>query len=591
MVSEENNTKERSAVSNLRIRQPIVTVCGHVDHGKTSILDRIRATSVQEGEEGGITQKISFTTLPKDYIEKNTKIILNKFNIPLEIPGILFIDTPGHAAFTNLRKRGGSLADIAILVIDINDGIKPQTSEVLQILKNNKTPFIIALNKIDNISGWKPSESKISADSINQQALNVRENFEEKFYTIVGALNSFGFNAEIYSKITDFTKNIAVVPCSARTGEGISEILAMITALSQKFLKNRIGIKEVGKGIVLEVKKDKSSVYLESILYEGSLSIKDEIVIGSFGEPIITKIRSLQEVKPLGKNFENKQEVKASAGIRLNIASKEEILPGMPFQILKDNLEEIKTEFKKEISEEIKTDKKGIIVKSDSLGSLEALLVLLRQKQVKIIKAEIGPVTKKDIYVSNSLPEEDKVILGFNVKTSEDINPEDVKETKVITNPIVYKLIDDFEIWKEEKIKEIERRKLDNLPNLCKISILDFIFRNSNPAIFGVRVEGGKLKKELRFINNEDEKIGQIKQIQEDKNNVTEADSGKEVAISMPGVNFERQLRVGEHLYTNLSETEFRKFKESKELLTSEEKSVLQEIAQIKRKKNLTWGI
>ena len=221
--------------TNYRIRQPIVTVAGHVDHGKTSILDKIRGTSIQEKEAGGITQKISFTTLPRDEIEKKAGKILEKFKIPLEIPGILFIDTPGHAAFTNLRKRGGSLADIAILVIDINEGIRPQTAEVLQVLKANKTPFIIALNKLDNISGWKTSESKLFIDSIEHQAINVKQNYEEKFYTLIGALNSFGINAEIYSKISDFTKNVAIVPCSARSGEGISEILAMITALSQRF--------------------------------------------------------------------------------------------------------------------------------------------------------------------------------------------------------------------------------------------------------------------------------------------------------------------------------------------------------------------
>ncbi|HDL02269.1 MAG TPA: GTP-binding protein, partial [Candidatus Pacearchaeota archaeon] len=125
------------------IRQPIVTVAGHVDHGKTSILDKIRGTKIQEAEAGGITQKISFTTLPKENIQQQAMTTLDKFKIPLEIPGLLFIDTPGHAAFTNMRKHGGSLADIAILVIDINDGIKPQTAEVLQILKANKTPFII----------------------------------------------------------------------------------------------------------------------------------------------------------------------------------------------------------------------------------------------------------------------------------------------------------------------------------------------------------------------------------------------------------------------------------------------------------------
>ena len=246
------------------IRQPIVTIAGHVDHGKTSILDKIRGTSIQETEAGGITQKISFTTLPKENIQKRAGAILKKFGIPLEIPGLLFIDTPGHAAFTNLRKRGGCIADIAILVIDINDGIKPQTAEVLQILRINKTPFIIALNKIDNISGWKTNTP------IETQATNVKQNFEEKFYTIIGALHSQGLNADLHTKIDNFTKKVAIIPCSARTGEGIPEILAILTALSQKFLKERIKTKTKTKGVILEVKKDRTSNFLECILYDGN---------------------------------------------------------------------------------------------------------------------------------------------------------------------------------------------------------------------------------------------------------------------------------------------------------------------------------
>jgi translation initiation factor 5B len=573
------------------LRSPIVTVAGHVDHGKTSLLDKIRETSIQEGEAGGITQKISFTTIDASVISERAGIILDKFKIPIEIPGILFIDTPGHAAFTNLRKRGGSLADIAILVIDINEGIKPQTAEVIQILKANKTPFIIALNKIDNISGWKTSESKLLIDSIDKQAMNVKQNFEEKYYTLVGAMNSFGFNPEFYFKITDFTKNVAVVPCSARSGEGISEILAMITALSQKFLQNRISVKEEGRGVVLEVKKEKAANFLECIIYDGKLTVKDEIAIASFGDPIITKIRNIQEAKSLNKGFQTKDKVEAAAGIRLQIVSKEDVLPGMPFQVIDNNIEEIKQKFSKEISQEIKTDKEGVVIKADSLGSLEALIVLLKQKQVKIIKAGIGPITKKDVYIANTLPEEDKIILGFNVEVSEDVAFEEKKTIKILTNQIVYKLIEDFEEWKEQKIKDIEREKLNELPRICKITILDFIFRNSNPAVFGVRINGGVLKKDLRFINSSDEKIGHIKEIQDEKKNVREAQIGKEVAISIPGVNFERQLKVGESLYTNLSETEFRKFKENKSLLTSDEKSALQEIAQIKRKTNITWGV
>lgn len=573
------------------LRSPIVTVCGHVDHGKTSLLDVIRNTKIQENEAGNITQKISFTKIDSSLIQKRAGAILEKFKIPLEIPGILFIDTPGHAAFTNLRKRGGSLADIAILVIDINEGIRPQTAEVLQILKANKTPFIIALNKIDNISGWKTSDSKLSIDAIEHQAINVRQNFDEKFYTLVGALNSYSLNPELYSKISDFTKNVAVVPCSAKTGEGISEILAMITALSQKFLQDRISIKETGKGVVLEVKKEKASNFLECILYDGKLSVKDEIIIASLDEPIITKIRTIQEAKPLNKGFETKQEVKAATGIKLQIVSKEEILSGMPFQVVEENIEEIKDNFRKEVQSGIETDDFGIMIKADSLGSLEALMILLRQKQIPILKASIGAITKKDLYVANSLPEEDKIILGFNVDLAEDVDKDETKDVKIITNVVVYKLIEDFEKWKEKKINQMERRKLDELPTLCKITILDFVFRNSNPAVFGVRVDGGQLKKDLRFINTSDNKIGHIKEIQEEKKNVHHAEKDKEVAVSMPGVNFERELHVGESLYTNLSETEFRKFKENKNLLSSDEKSILQEIAQIKRKESVTWGV
>ncbi len=582
-----------------KIRSPIVTVCGHVDHGKTSLLDKIRKTNVQENEAGNITQKISFTRIDASLIKKRAKPILEKFKIPLEIPGLLFIDTPGHAAFTNLRKRGGSLADIAVLVIDINDGIKPQTAEVLKILKANKTPFIVALNKIDNISGWQTSKSLLSLEATENQATNVKQNFDEKFYTLIGALHSYGFNADMYSKITDFTQNLAIIPCSAETGEGISEILAIITALSQKFLKDRIKTKEQGKGIVLEVKKNRAINFLECILYDGKLSNKDEIAIASIEDsPIITKVRNIQEAQgpaptnvPLNKKFKTETEVKAATGIRLQIISKEEILPGMPFQVINNNLEEIKKEFAEEISEEIKTDKTGIVIKADSLGSLEALLFLLKQKQIQVIQAGIGPITKKDIYMTNTLPDENKILMGFNVNIAEDANVDELKEIKVITGPIIYKLIENFEKWRENKLKELERQKLNDLPAVSKITILDFVFRNSNPAVFGVQVKGGILRKGERFINKNDEKIGQIKEIQEDKNNVQEATEGKEVAISIPGVNFERQLKKGESLYTNLSETEFRNFKKHKDLLTSNEKSILQEIATIKRRKNSTWGI
>jgi len=576
----------------MTIRQPIITVCGHVDHGKTSILDKIRGTSLQGMEAGGITQKISFTKMEKKTIKERAGVVMNKFKIPLEIPGFLFIDTPGHAAFINLRKRGGSLADIAVVVIDINDGIKPQTAEVLQILKANATPFVIALNKVDNISGWKKSEKGYSFESVESQALNVKNDFDEKYYTLVGALNNYGFKPELYYKIDDFTKNVAVVPTSADTGEGIAELLAMLAALSQKFLKERMKVGCDGKGVVLEVKKEKAMNYLECILYDGELCCNDEIAIAGFDDCVVTKVRCIEEARPLNRGYDSKDKVVAASGLRLQITSKEDILSGMPFQVVCDNLDEIKEEFSRELSEEIQTDDEGILVKADSLGSLEALLVLLKQKGICVMKAEIGPITKKDIYSASALTDDNKILLGFNVDFAEnDVEDEVPKDMKVLTDEVVYKLIENFEDWKEEKLKEIERKKLDELPTICKFTVLDFVFRNSNPAVFGVSVDGGVLKKNLKFINRDDLKISHVKEIQHEKNNVSEATVGQEVAISMPGINFERQLIVGESLYTNLGESQFRKFKEHKNLLSSDEKAILQEIAGIKRKKNETWGI
>jgi translation initiation factor 5B len=578
------------------IRQPIVTVAGHVDHGKTSILDAIRGTKIQTTEAGGITQKISFTTLPQENIEQRASQTLEAFKIPLEIPGLLFIDTPGHAAFTNMRKHGGSLADIAILVIDINDGIKPQTQEVIQILKAAHTPFIIALNKVDNISGWKTHDSKLIINSIQNQAINVKNNYDEKFYTIIGSLHSHGIQAELYSEISDFTKSVAVVPCSAHTTEGISEILAMLTALSQKYLGDKIACKDKAKGVVLEVKKEKAGNFLEIILYDGCIKNTDQLAIASLeGEVIQTKIRVISEALPLNKGYKTVDQATAATGLRLQIISKEEILPGMPIQVISEDnpLEKIQEEFSKEISEEIQTEGYGIIAKADSLGSLQALLTLLKQANIPVLKAGIGPITKKDVYSCSAIQEEDdKIIIGFNVQPLDEIQDlDEIKSIKIITNEIVYKLLEDLEKYKDEKRQEIERKKLSELPTIAKLKVLDFCFRNTSPAVFGVKVEAGKLKAHERFINRDDKKIGQIKEIQHEKKSVNEIESGKEVAVSMPGVNFSRQLEVGEFLYTNLAESQFRKFKEHKNLLSSEEKSILQEIAQIKRRENVTWGI
>ncbi|MDP2629044.1 MAG: GTP-binding protein, partial [Nanoarchaeota archaeon] len=385
--------------------------------------------------------------------------------IKLDIPGFLLIDTPGHAAFTNLRKRGGSLADLAVLVIDINEGIKPQTAEVIQILKHNKTPFLIALNKIDNVSGWRTQREKGLRTSIESQQINIFTNFQEKYMTIIGSLNSYGLDADLYYNIQDFTKKIALVPTSARTREGIPELILTICGLSQKYLSNKLELHQDAKGVMLEIKKEKSINYNEAILYDGILNRSSEIAVSNLeGDPIITKIRILEEIEPLKSRFKAKETAIASTGIRMQLVEKAEFLPGMPFQVYKGNLEEIKSQFKKEISESIKTDKQGIIAKADSLGSLEALLVLLKQNNIPIVKAGIGSINKSDVISAKAnleINEIDAIVVGFNVTPDEDAH-ELAKNSniKILSEEIIYKLIENLVELRNKKANEIEKERL-----------------------------------------------------------------------------------------------------------------------------------
>ena len=572
------------------IRQPIVTVCGHVDHGKTSLLDAFRGSSIQASEAGGITQKISFTLFPVEQLRKSCPLI-EKTGIKLDIPGFLFIDTPGHAAFTNLRKRGGSLADLAILVIDINEGIKPQTAEVLQILKHNKTPFVVALNKIDNISGWKTSAGR-DLDlrrSIEAKGKNVRQDFDEKYLTLVGSLSSYGFESDLFYNISDFTKKIALVPCSAKTGEGISELIYVMCGLSQKYLSERLILGKEAKGVVLEIKKERTTNYIEAILYDGELRKKDEIAVSSFdGSPIVSKIRILEEIEPLSSKFKPKEKVIASTGLRIQLTEKAEILSGMPFVAYDGNLEKIKEMFKKELSENIKIDKNGIIAKADSLGSLEALLILLRQNNISVVKAGIGSINKNDIISAKAnlkINEIDAIIVGFNVGIDEEAM--DISgNIKILKDEVIYKLIENLLAFRNAKIKEIEKSRLMSLTTICKLRILQqYVFRNTKPAIFGVKVEAGKIISNIILIDSDGEKVGRVKNIQSNNKPVGEATEEMEVAISVSGVNFERALKNKTFLYSNMGESQIKNFKKNKDLLSSKELMVLQEIAEIKKGK------
>lgn len=575
------------------IRQPIVTLVGHVDHGKSSILDSIRETSIIETESGGITQCISSTFVPFSTIKKITGTLLDQIKQKIKIPGFLFIDTPGHASFTGMRKRGGNLADIAILVIDINEGIMPQTKEAIEILKHYKTPFIIALNKIDLIPGWQKKDDFI-LDNIKKQSEKTQITLDTKLYKIVGKLYELNFASERFDRIKDYSKQIALIPISAKTREGLSELLLTLIGLSQKFLEKQLELKsKEAKGVILEIKEQKGiGKVMDVILYDGSLKEKDTVIIGGLEKPILTKVKILLEPEVLADmrrcKFQKVKQVSAAIGVRISAPNIDDVVAGMPIRSAKEkDIEKIEKEIQKEVSEVIiETDKQGIVIKADTLGSLEALIKLLKEKDIKIRRASVGAINKTDIADAESEKDPlNQVILGFNVKKPE-------SKVKIIISDIIYKIIEELEAWQAYKKQELEKQKLESLTTPCKIKLMPgFVFRQSHPAVVGVEVLNGTLKKDIELMNEQGKVICTVKTIQLNGKDIEKAEKGKEIAVAFPGVTIGRQLHVEDVLYSNLSEAEFIEFKKYKKFLNGDEIQILKEIAEIKRKEKETWGI
>ena len=583
-------------------RQILVTVVGHVDHGKTSILDKIRGTAVTEGEAGLITQAIGASIIPFATIKRVCGKLLDALNLDITIPGILAIDTPGHAAFTSLRKRGGNLADIAIVVVDIKEGFKPQTEEAIEFLKESKTPFIIAANKVDLLGNWKTQEMPI-LQSIAAQTPEVQKVFEGKMYEIVGQLHEkFQMNAERFDRVSDYSKQVAIVPVSAKTGEGMPELLMVLTGMAQKYLEQSLkyDIDGPAKGTVLEVKEEKGlGKTMDVIIYDGTLNVNDQIVIGNIGEPIVAKVKAMFEPAPLADmrakkaKFKSIKSVSAATGIKVSAPGAEDAIAGMPLLAVKGDLEKAKEEIQKDVDEIlVETEKDGIIAKADSLGSLEAMRNMLKERNIPIRKALIGDITKKDLIDADAMKEKDPfmaVVLGFNVNLPEDLKSEN---TKVITSPIIYELIEKFEKWQEAEKKRQEAKALENLVQPCRIEILKgYVFRQSNPAVVGVHVVEGELKTETPLMKDDGTRLASVKSIQAEQKSVVKAEKGKEVAISLPGLTVGRQIEEGDILLSDIPEQDFRQFKEHKHLLEGPQKTLLKQIAEIKRRKNPVWGV
>ena len=587
-------------------RQPIVAVLGHVDHGKTSLLDHVRSlgeqgrSSVMDREAGGITQHIGATEVPAS--------ILNDLCAPLlggktfDSPGLLFIDTPGHHSFSSLRARGGSLADIAILIVDVMEGCRPQTRESLRILKQSKTPFVIAANKVDRIYGWGTEEGRAMAMSMREQSKEALGLLDQKYWELVGQIAEEGFNVERYDRIKDFTKDIALVPVSAREGEGIQDLLAVVIGLAERYLEEQLtDVDGSGEATVLEMKEERGlGKTLDLILHRGSIRKGDEVVLVGGRGPIVTHVkglfspRGMSEMRDAGDRWDDSEVAYAAAGVKISAPSLEGVLVGTTLRVV--NSEEEKEAAVEDAREEgelsIKLEEEGVSIKSDTVGGLEALAKELGEIGVPIREASIGKVSRRDIRSAEASADPlHRLIMAFSTEILEEAQVEiDASEAGVkhIGSDIIYRILEEREDWIEERKTELEEERREMVVYPGRIMLLpDHTFRVSKPAVVGVRVLAGRIHIGQGLLK-EGRRVGRIKSIRSGQESMKEAQQGAEVAISVDGVTVGRQIDEGDVLLVDIPESHARKLRKME--MTPVEREVYEELLELHRKDDHFWG-
>ena len=587
-------------------RQPIVAVLGHVDHGKTSLLDHIRGlgsdsrASVMDREAGGITQHIGATEVPSD--------ILNELCAPLlggktfDSPGLLFIDTPGHHSFSTLRSRGGSLADIAILIVDVMEGARPQTLESLRVLKNAKTPFVIAANKVDRIYGWDAQDGRPMALSMRSQTKDSMALFEKKYWELVGKFAEEGLNIERYDRVKDFTKDIALVPISAREGEGIQDLLAVVIGLAERYLTDQLtDIEGSGEGTVLEMKEERGlGKTLDVILHRGSIKKGDEIVVATSEGGVATRVkglfspRGMSEMRDAGDRWDDTDVAHAASGLKISAPDLDNVLAGTTLRVVNSNEERegaiSAATAESELS--IELDEEGVSIKADTVGGLEALAKELQAVDVPIRSASIGKVSRRDVRSAEAASDPlHRVIMSFSTDILPDAESEIAQSEKGvhhIGSDIIYRILEEREEWVERRTKEMEEESREAIVYPGRILLLrDHTFRISKPAVMGVRVLAGRIHVG-QYLLKDGNRVGRIKSIRSGEESMKEAMQGAEVAVAIDGATAGRQIEEEDLLLVDVPESHARKLVRMD--LSSAEREVLEELQAIHRKDDHFWG-
>ncbi|MGD0587708.1 MAG: translation initiation factor IF-2 [Thermoplasmata archaeon] len=583
------------------LREPIVSLLGHVDHGKTTLLDRISGSVRASKEPGGITQHIGAIEVPGTTVRRLCEGILRSDQ--LRIPGLLFVDTPGHRSFETLRRRGGALADLAILVIDAREGVMPQTRESAQILRREKTPFTVALTKIDLLAGWrKPVGPVPLLEQIRKSGPEYLKLLDQRVYSVAEELDQLGFSGERYDRVSDFTRNVGIVPVSSKSGVGVPELIALLVGLSQRFLEEELElITEGGEATILERSDQKGVGPVGNVIvYRGRLKVGDEIVATGREEPFATKIRGIYRPVPLKEGRATKQvrldslsEVPAAAGVYLSAPGIEDAMPGGLLKVV--HTEEDKSRVREELARESQPVAEvaitGVAIYADTLGGLEALAFECRERGIPVHEAGVGPVGRPTVMRMAIVKDPThRAVLAFAVPILPDAVPEgEGSAVRIFRADVMYRLFEEYDAWKTERKRELEvQRRLEHV-HPAKLEVLSgFVFRASKPAIVGIKVRGGTLRPGVRLMHVDGTEVGVLKSLQKEGESVTEAEENAEVAASIDGAVVGRNLKEGDVLLVALSESAARALRGQP--LSASEQAILDEVVRFHRVTQPFWG-
>jgi len=566
------------------LRCPIVVIMGHVDTGKTKLLDKIRKTNVQEGEAGGITQQIGATFFEKKTLEAQTARLNAVEKVELKVPGMLVIDTPGHESFTNLRSRGSSLCDVAILVVDLMHGLEQQTIESLTMLRKRGVPFVVALNKVDRCYGWKTAKDAPIREALKEQDEGTLSEYRSRCTEAKVQLAEQGVNSNIYWEMGDEDWSnsdfIPLVPTSAVTGEGVQDVLLLLCQIAQRKLVETIMWHANLQATVLEVKAiDGLGMTVDVLVVNGYLREGDRAVFCTLDGPIVTEIRGLLTPPPsremrIKAEYIHHKQVKGALGVKIIGNNLEKVMAGTPVMIVgpEDVEEDIKAEVMSDLTSlegKLSTDKTGVLVQASTLGALEALLQFLREETkppIPVSAIGIGTIHKRDVTKISIMNEkghpEYATILAFDVPVEREAR-EHAQEmnVRIMTADIIYHLFDQFTRFMEQlnEQRRAEASAVAVFPSIIKI-LPQHIFNQKNPIIVGAEVVEGILKvgTPLCVPAIGGLFVGKVESIESNGRELETARKGVSVAVkivneSNPTITYGRQFDASNMLYSQLS--------------------------------------